>query len=166
MTIEVRDAKPRDVSAFYTMHADPEANRRGAFVPRKKADFFKHWTKVLENRLILKKAVLHEGKVAGYVVSFFRTGTGKPKRREIGYWIAREYWGKGLASEGLRLLLKYHHTRPLFARVAKMNPASLRVAEKCGFKIIKETSYRNEAGKDVEEFILKLSKKSFGRRPR
>lgn len=166
MTIEVRDAKLSDVPAFYVMHADPEANRRGAFVPRKKSDFFKHWTKVIRNRLILKKTVLHNGKVAGYVVSFYRTGTGKPKRREIGYWIAREYWGKGLASEGLRLLLEDHNTRPLYARVAKTNPASLRVAEKCGFKIVREAAYKNEAGKDVEEFILKLSKTSFARRPR
>lgn len=157
MAIELRDALPRDVPAFYAMHADPEANRRGSFVPRKKADFFKHWKKVLENRLIVKKAVLHDGEVAGYVVSFFRTGTGKPKRREIGYWIAREYWGKGLATEGLRLLLANHHTRPLFARVAKKNPGSRRVAEKCGFKIVEEGSYRNEAGKDVEEFLLRLS---------
>jgi RimJ/RimL family protein N-acetyltransferase len=59
-----------------------------------------------------------------------------------------------------------HHTRPLFARVAKKNPASRRVAQKCGFKIFREDVYRNEAGKDVEEYILKLTAPSAGRRRR
>ena len=157
MMIEVRDARPGDVPAFYAMHADPEANRRGAFTPRKRADFFKHWAKVLKNRLILKKTVLHNGKVAGYVVSFYRG-----RRREIGYWVARRHWGKGLASEGLRLTLENHHARPLFARVAKTNPASKRVVEKCGFRVVKENVYENEAGKKVEEYVLKLT----ARRPR
>jgi RimJ/RimL family protein N-acetyltransferase len=156
VVIRLRDARPSDVPAFYRMHADPEANRRGSFVPRKKAAFFKHWRKVLGNRLNLKKTIVYEGRVAGYVVSFYRTGTGKPKRREIGYWIARRHWGKGLATAGLTELLKTHKTRPLFARVAKKNPGSKKVALKCGFKVFAQDSYKNEAGKTVEEFILKL----------
>lgn len=157
-TIELRDARRGDVPAFYAMHADPEANRAGAFVPRKKAEFFRHWAKVLKNRLNLKKTLLKDGAVAGYLVSFYRTGTGKPKKREVGYWIAREHWGQGLATEGLRLLLREHRVRPLFARVAKTNPASRRVAEKCGFKVVKEDRYRNAAGKEVAEYVLKLSR--------
>jgi RimJ/RimL family protein N-acetyltransferase len=155
MPIRLRDAKPRDIPAFYAMHADPRANRAGDFKPRKKPDFFKHWRKVLKNRLCLKKAIVHEGEVAGYIVSFFRTGV-KPKRREVGYWIAREHWGKGLASAALVELLKTHTWRPLYARVAKTNPASRRVAEKCGFKKLSEGTYKNEAGRTVEEVVLKL----------
>ena len=156
--MQLRAATVRDIPAFYRMHADPEANRRGAFVPKKRAAFFKHWRKVLKNRLIVKKAVLHRGAVAGYIVSFFRTGTGKPPRREIGYWIARRHWGKGLATAALAGLLKVHATRPLFARVAKKNPGSRRVAEKCGFKVVAEDAYTNEAGVLVEECLLKLAR--------
>ena len=157
--IELRNARPKDVPVFYRMYADPEANRRGAFTPRKKADFFKHWRKVLANRLNLKKTIVADGEVVGYMVSFYRNGTGiKPRRREIGYWIAREHWGNGYATEGLRLLLETHHTRPLYARVATTNPASLAVALKCGFKKWKRSSYKNEAGKTVEERVLILRK--------
>jgi RimJ/RimL family protein N-acetyltransferase len=152
--VELRDATLQDVPAFYRMHADPEANKAGAFTPRKRPAFVKHWKKVLKNRLCLKKAIVADGKVAGYVVSFYRTGTGKPKRREIGYWIGRKFWGRGLATEGLRLLLQVHATRPLYARVAKTNPASLKVALKCGFKRWKKDNYRNEAGQLVREDIL------------
>lgn len=156
--IILRDAKARDLPAFYAMHADPEANRAGAFTPRKRADFFKHWHKVLKNRLNLKKTIVADGVVVGYMVSFYRTGTGKPKRREIGYWIAREHWGQGYATEGLRLLLETHHTRPLYARVAKTNPASLAVALNCGFKKWKQATHVNEAGVTVEERVLVLKK--------
>ncbi|HXS99765.1 MAG TPA: GNAT family N-acetyltransferase [Elusimicrobiota bacterium] len=154
--VTLRDAAPRDIPAFYRMHADPEANRAGAFTPRSKPAFFKHWRKVLKNRLCLKKAILADGEVAGYVVSFYRTGTGAPKKREIGYWIGQESWGRGLATEGLRLLLRDHRLRPLYARVAKSNPASRKVAQKCGFKKWKESRYVNEAGKTVEEVVLIL----------
>ena len=156
INVAIRDASARDVPTFYRMHADPEANRAGAFKPRSKPAFFKHWKKVLKNRLNLKKAIVVDGKVAGYLVSFYRTGTGKPKRREVGYWIGRKFWGQGLATAGLKILLQGHLIRPLYARVAKTNPASLKVAQKCGFKKWKEDSYRNEAGKTVEEDILIL----------
>lgn len=154
--VTLRDAALRDIPAFYRMHADPEANKAGAFTPRPKPAFFAHWKKVLKNRLCLKKTIVADGKVAGYVVSFYRTGTGKPKKREIGYWIGRKFWGRGLATEGLRLLLAEHKRRPLYARVAKTNPASLKVALKCGFKKWKQDSYRNQAGVLVREDILVL----------
>jgi RimJ/RimL family protein N-acetyltransferase len=155
-SVALRDATFKDVPVFYRMHADPEANRAGAFKPRSRPAFFKHWEKVLRNRLCLKKAIVADGKVAGYVVSFYRTGTGKPKRREIGYWIAREFWGRGLATEGLRLLLQGHRLRPLYARVAKTNAASLKVALKCGFKKWRKDRYANESGNVVEEDVLIL----------
>lgn len=156
--VALREVRPRDLPALYAMHADPEANRAGAFVPKTRAAFFKHWRKVLKNRLIVKKALLRGDRVVGYLVSFFRTGAGKPKRREVGYWIAREHWGQGLASAGLRLLLETHRYRPLFARVAETNPASRRVAEKCGFRVVKKGPYENAAGKTLDEFVLKLSR--------
>ncbi|HKB46638.1 MAG TPA: GNAT family protein [Ktedonobacterales bacterium] len=48
--------------------------------------------------------------------------------------------------------------RPLFARAAKDNAASLRVLEKCGFTIVGEgKGFANARGAEVEEFVLRLS---------
>jgi RimJ/RimL family protein N-acetyltransferase len=48
-------------------------------------------------------------------------------------------------------------TRPLYARVAKDNIASIRVLEKCGFTIYGEDKgFSNARGVEVEELILKL----------
>jgi RimJ/RimL family protein N-acetyltransferase len=77
--------------------------------------------------------------------------------REVGYWLGREFWGKGIATRALVEFLKVVAERPLYARVAKHNIASFRVLEKCGFKLQREE--KNLAvidGQPVEGLILKL----------
>jgi RimJ/RimL family protein N-acetyltransferase len=56
---------------------------------------------------------------------------------ECGYWLGRPFWGRGLATEALCLLLPYafaeRRLRRLEAYVFATNPVSARVLEKCGF---------------------------------
>lgn len=56
---------------------------------------------------------------------------------EIGYWIGRPYWGRGYASEAVRLMVAFAFEglglRRLYAHVLAHNPASGRVLEKAGF---------------------------------
>ena len=57
---------------------------------------------------------------------------------ELGYWVARDYWGKGIASESALAVMKeaqrcFGVTR-FVAGVFVDNPASMRVLEKIGFK--------------------------------
>jgi RimJ/RimL family protein N-acetyltransferase len=90
--------------------------------------------------------------VAGHVVKFERFD-----QPEITYWIGREHWGKGLASAALREFLRLVQVRPLYARVAKDNIASIRVLEKCGFTYCGEDKcFSNARGVEVEEHILVL----------
>jgi RimJ/RimL family protein N-acetyltransferase len=58
-------------------------------------------------------------------------------RDNIGYWLAREYWGKGLASEAVRTFLTLEPRRPLFATAAKSNTASCRILAKQGFQLLR-----------------------------
>lgn len=55
---------------------------------------------------------------------------------EIGFWIGREYWGQGYASEALRACLQYGFTVLDVARIqcccAPENIASWKVMEKVG----------------------------------
>ncbi len=79
---------------------------------------------------------------------------GKP---EVSYWIGKPYWGKGVATRALSAFLFHVKVRPLYARVAKDNIASLRVLEKCGFaRIGEDKGFANARGEEVEEFILRL----------
>jgi RimJ/RimL family protein N-acetyltransferase len=77
--------------------------------------------------------------------------------REVSYWIGKEYWGRGIATKALTLFLEELKVRPLYARAAKDNVASLRVLAKCGFKVVGEDrGYANARGAEIEEYVLKL----------
>lgn len=112
-----------------------------------------HWkNKIMADDSVLVKTILFNGSAAGNIVCFEQLG-----EREVGYWLGKEYWGKGIATQALAEFLKYVDTRPLYAHVAKQNIASRRVLEKCGFTVSGEDSFFSQAlGKNVEEYILIL----------
>lgn len=78
--------------------------------------------------------------------------------REVGYWIGHPFWNKGLTTEALGLLIKYCrdslHLDSLLITTDMRNSASMRVAEKCGFKHIGDYVYEDIPGK---AFRLRLN---------
>ena len=124
-----------------------------AYPARERPAFMAHWAKILADATVIARTILFDGQVAGNIVSFEQSDT-----REVGYWIGRQYWGKGIATNALAAFLEHEQARPLHAHVAKHNRGSLRVLEKCGFTIIGEDSAEPDAsGPHVEEYVLKLS---------
>ena len=79
------------------------------------------------------RTIVADGEVAGNVLSFERDG-----RREVGYWIGRDHWGRGVATAALVAFLGEEEARPLHAGVEPHNGGSLRVLEKCGFAVCGE----------------------------
>lgn len=65
--------------------------------------------------------------------------TYRSHRAEIGYWLAREFWGRGIMTETLRGFIKYAFAEfelvRLTAHVFEGNLASSRVLEKNGFQL-------------------------------
>lgn len=58
---------------------------------------------------------------------------------EIGYWLGEAFWGKGIATQAVKLMvahsfITFKFTR-IYARVFGSNKASARVLEKAGFKL-------------------------------
>ena len=149
--ILLRDVIEDDLPIFYEQQLDPDAIQMAAFPARNQEAFFGHWKKSMSNPTVLLKTALFDGHVAGYVVSWDQSG-----EREIGYWVGKEYWGKGVATQALTLFLGYVKSRPLFAHVAKHNIASRRVLEKCGFNISRDDEVSDEGGKIIEEYIMTL----------
>lgn len=148
----LRDVTEADLPIFFEHQLDSEASRMAAFAPRERDAFMAHWTRILEDDTVTTKTVLFDGAVAGNVVSFDQAG-----RREVGYWIGKEFWGKGIATGALAEFLRYARERPLYAHVAKHNPASIRVLEKCGFAICgEEKDFSTVGGDQIEGFVLVL----------
>lgn len=129
-TVRLRPVEPGDLPALYENQTDPEAVRLAAVNPRTAADFHEHWRNVLADASLVPRAILADGEMVGVISHFHRDGEDL-----VGYWIARAHWGRGIATRALALLLEEVTTRPLHARVASHNAASIRVLERCGFTV-------------------------------
>jgi RimJ/RimL family protein N-acetyltransferase len=140
--VTLRDVNESDLPTFYEQQLDPEATTMAAFPSRDRESFMAHWAKIMVNESGIHKTILFNDQIAGNIVCWEQDG-----EREVGYWLGKEYWGKGIATKALREFLKQVKIRPLVAHVVKHNIASRRVLEKCGFTFIRE---------EVEEFVLKL----------
>ena len=76
----------------------------------------------------------------------------------LGYWVGREWWGRGVATQAVALLVDELSLRPLYAHVARHNVGSIRVLEKCGFRRDRAQEARAPAPDDgIEEHIYVLS---------
>jgi RimJ/RimL family protein N-acetyltransferase len=152
--IRLRDVTAEDLSVFYEHQRDPEATRMAAFESRDRDAFMAHWNRIVADPALIARTVTVDGRVAGNVVCFDQGG-----QRLVGYWIGREYWGRGVATRALSLLVDEVHERPLYAHVATTNPASRRVLEKCGFTMWPDPANPTilTSSDGVEEFVLALN---------
>ena len=159
MTSDVllRDVTEADLPIFFEQQRDPAANQMAAFTAKDPADreaFTAKWAKILGDDTVTKKAILVNGQVAGSVSSFVAPWSGQ---LEVTYWVGREYWGRGIATKALTAFLGHLKARPVYARAAKDNIASIRVLAKCGFTISgHDKGFANARGEEVEEVVLRL----------
>jgi RimJ/RimL family protein N-acetyltransferase len=105
-----------------------------------------------ERRLYNHRVVEIDGRVVGHIASFDLEG-----QREVTYWIGREDWGRGFATRALQEFLQLEATRPLYARAASDNAASIRVLTKCGFRIVGEgRQFAHGRNEETDEVVLRL----------
>jgi RimJ/RimL family protein N-acetyltransferase len=126
--VQLRDVTTADLPCFFEHQRDPEATALAAFQPREWDAFSAHWARLLDDAATAKQTILVDGQVAGNLVCFPYAG-----RWEVGYWLGRDFWGKGVATRALAAFLGQITQRPLHAVVVAHNVASRRVLEKCGF---------------------------------
>jgi RimJ/RimL family protein N-acetyltransferase len=150
--VRLRHVRDDDLEIFFEHQLDPDANRMANFDARDRDGFMAHWAKILCDESVEVRTVESEGRVTGNIVSWEHDG-----ERDVGYWIGREHWGKGIATAALSAFLGEIDTRPLHAHVAGHNVGSIRVLEKCGFERIEEASTPSADADGVEELTLKLA---------
>ena len=127
--VSLRSVEDRDLDVFFEHQADPQAVEMAAFPARDKDRFAAHWAKVRADDTLVLRTIVADGMVAGNIGSWPDNG-----QQLLGYWIGREYWGRGVATQALALLVGEVSTRPLYAHVVEHNVGSIRVLEKCGFR--------------------------------
>jgi RimJ/RimL family protein N-acetyltransferase len=151
----LRDVEPDDLPIFFEHQRDPVAVALVVFRSREKAEFDEHWARILADDTSLKKTIVADGQVAGHIASFVRDG-----EREVGYWIDRALWGRGIASEALSAFLRLEQRRPLYAGVAPHNAASLRVLQKCGFTLCQSALDQEPELAGESHILLRLGETS------
>ncbi len=120
--------------------------------PTDRDAFMAHWFRLLNDETIIIRTIVAGGQVAGHVLSYERCG-----EREVSYWIEKSLWGQSIATAALAAYLELVTMRPLYARAAKDNVASIRVLEKCGFRSYgTDTGFANARGAEITEILLKL----------
>ncbi len=129
-SVWLRPVQPGDLPRMYDMQLDSESNRMAVTIPRPQEAFGSHWAKVLGDPGNTARAILAREVLVGYISCFPMDG-----QDHVGYWIDRAYWGLGIASRALQLLLQEVANRPLVATAATSNGASIRVLQKCGFVV-------------------------------
>ena len=148
----LRSVHDDDLAVFFDHQRDPDANRMANFEARDRDAFMGHWEKILRDDSVVVRTVESDGRVTGNIVSWEHDG-----ERDVGYWIDRQFWGRGIATAALSAFLDELDTRPLYAHVAAHNVGSIRVLEKCGFERTDEGPTTAD-GDGVEELLLKLER--------
>jgi len=105
-------------------------------------------------------AVTVDNKVIGSI-GVFRQGNIHRQTAELGYYIAEEYWGKGIMTEAVKQICEYVFAESdmirIYAEPFAYNTASCRVLEKAGFQY--EGTLRSNAVKNGKVIDIKMYSK-------
>lgn len=131
MDIQLRPIEVADLPTLYTFLCDPDGIAMAGVEPRDPDDFAAHMAKVIADPKLVALAILADGVFVGQISLFQADGLDS-----VGYWIGKAFWGRGIASRALEMLLERIPTRPLHATAVRANAASLRVLTRNGFRIV------------------------------
>tara|TARA_R110001583_G_scaffold51161_8_gene159762 strand:- start:13407 stop:13910 length:504 start_codon:yes stop_codon:yes gene_type:complete len=145
----VRPFEDNDFEALHQLLSDPDVMRfslNGPYCKEKSADFMKMCMhKSANNQPSLFAIVDKKSKKFIGSCGFYPQKILGQQELELGYRLSKKYWGNGLATEAAAAVKNYAFdemglTR-LISLIEKENIASIRVAEKNGFKLEKEMLY-------------------------
>lgn len=131
-----------DAEALYKYASDPDVGPRAGWPPHKSIDESLEVIRTFFNNGTTWAIVLKETNEAIGAMGYFTQATsnipiGKDDC-EVGYWVGKPHWNKGICTEALRMMLDYciniKHFDNIWCDHFTGNPASGRVMEKCGFK--------------------------------
>jgi RimJ/RimL family protein N-acetyltransferase len=141
--INLRKLKKSDAHSIHSHAKDYEIYRYTAVIPhpyrlKHALEFIpKTWKEMRANTgCALGMEDPNTGRIIG-MISLMKIDA-KSRNAELGYWLGKKHWGKGITSEAVRLILNFGFKklglRKVYARVMHPNRASARVLQKSGFR--------------------------------
>lgn len=131
----MRKVQSADLPILFAFECDPAWRAMAMVKPRSEEAFRAVWAKIFQDWVagdttIIQNAILADGELCGSIGCLQVRG-----RCIVGYGLGQAWWGRGIASRALALLLAQVSQRPLYATTAATNTASIRVLAKHGFVI-------------------------------
>lgn len=156
LDIRLRHTLPADVPILFQFQLDPVSNQLAGTKPRDPAAFQARWDEILRDPAaarVTPRVILVDDAVVGQINIVRQEGV-----NSIGYWIAREHWGRGIATRAIALLVAEVEQRPLVAQVAVHNAPSRRALERNGFVVTSRSHYpESERSVAREMYTLTLA---------
>ena len=153
--IKLRPTVIEDLDTLFIFQMDKEGGYLAAFMPADPTDktaYINKYTKLLSDPTVNNQTIILDNTIVGSIAKFVMHGDS-----EITYWIDKQFWGQGIATQALTLLLAIEKNRPIFGRVAFDNFGSQKVLEKCHFvKVAVDKGFANARQTVIEEFIYQL----------
>lgn len=153
--VALRPPTEADFDALFELESDVTGADMIAFLPRAPGDheaFSAHWARITSDDSVLTRIIEADGAFAGYAVSFLTDG-----ERQVGYWVIRELWGRGIATAALEALVTELDDRPLWGSTAADNLGSQRVLLNAGFVFDRtERSHAPRRGTEIDENVYRL----------
>lgn len=139
--ILLRPWRDSDAEALFKYASDPEVGPRAGWPPHKNVEESLGIIRTVFGTETMWAVELKETSEAIGCVGYLPASASNLKiendQCEVGYWIAKPYWGEGICTEAMRLVVDYcFHVKGftvLWGDYFPENPASGRVMEKCGF---------------------------------
>ena len=166
--ILLRPWRESDAEALFKYASDPDVGPRAGWPPHKSVEESLQIIKTVFNTPTMWAVELKETAEAigcvGYLPASVSNLQIPDDQCEVGYWIGKPYWGRGICTEALRLVIDYcfnvKHYTVLWGDFFPSNPASGRVMTKCGFiDTGREIICPNlEIGSDKPVKVLKLTR--------
>ena len=169
--ILLRPWQDSDAETLFKYASDPDVGPRAGWPPHKSVEDSLEIIRTVFNAEGMWAVIWKESGEAIGCVGYLPASASNLKiaedHAEVGYWIARPYWGKGICTEALLMVIDYCFNEKGFTTLwgdyFPSNPASGRVMEKCGFVDTgEETICPNlEVGSDCPVRVMKLESSEY-----
>ena len=165
--ITLRPWLDTDAKALYKYACDPDVGLRAGWPPHQSEEESLQIIRTVFHNPTTWAIVWNEiGEAIGAIGYGPSCDCSLPSREgepTVGYWVGKPYWGKGICTEALRLMIRHiRETTDITSLVSGhfiSNPASGRVMEKCGFLPTGETAFDSTLyqGADKPIRVLRLT---------
>lgn len=128
LAVKLRVTTREDLPRLFGFGQESEALAVSGSKPREWEEFERRWLEMMSDSRATSRVIVVNEQVVGAVNVLVVDG-----EDALGYWIGRNFWGRGIASAAVGLMLGEVTRRPLSATAGASNVASLRILRNYGF---------------------------------